>query len=133
MMQQSPWRNTFGLLFAVITSPLLGTPAIAQTSLLKTLELCEGSGGVSLDGQMEACTTVVQTPAVRPRGLSVAHNNRGTGYVKKGEYDSAIQDFDQAIKINPNYVKALNNRGVAYQKKGEIDRSIQDFDAAIKL
>ena len=56
-----------------------------------------------------------------------------TPTLAKGEYDRAIQDYDQSIKLNPNYARAFNNRGVAYQKKGEYDRAIKDFDESIKL
>ena len=68
-----------------------------------------------------------------PEVLAKAHNNRGNHYTRNGEYDRAIQDYDQSIKINPNYPKAFNNRGVAYQKKGEYERATKDFDEAIKL
>ena len=49
------------------------------------------------------------------------------------EYDRAIQDYDQAIRLNPNYASAFNNRGLAYVNKGDNDRAIQDYDQAIKL
>ena len=64
--------------------------------------------------------------------LAKAYNNRGNHYTRNGEYDRAIQDYDQSIKINPNYPKAFNNRGVAYQKKGEYERATKDFDEAYK-
>ncbi|MBA4719368.1 MAG: AAA family ATPase, partial [Nitrosopumilus sp.] len=54
-------------------------------------------------------------------------------YDKKGESDRAIKDFNQAIKLKPDFADAFNNRGVAYDKKGESDRAIQDFNQAIEL
>ena len=45
----------------------------------------------------------------------------------KGQHDRAIQDYDQAIKLNPSYAIAYNNRGFAYGAKGEHDRAIQDL------
>jgi len=47
--------------------------------------------------------------------------------------DRAIQDFDLAIKLNPNYPDALNNRGLAHISQGQYDRAIQDFDQVLKL
>ena len=38
------------------------------------------------------------------------------------DYDRAIRDFDQAIKINPNFILAFNDRGLAYVVQGR-DRS----------
>ena len=65
--------------------------------------------------------------------LAVAHNNRGNAYATKGDYDRAIQDFDELIKLNPMHAKPFNNRGVAYSRKGEYDLAIGSLDEAIKL
>jgi regulator of sirC expression with transglutaminase-like and TPR domain len=43
-------------------------------------------------------------------------------------YDRAIQDFDQAIRLDPNNVLALNDRGTVYNSKHEYDQAIQDLD-----
>jgi lipoprotein NlpI len=45
----------------------------------------------------------------------------------------AIQDYDQAIKLDPNDATAFNNRGRAYNDKGQYDRAIADFNEAIRL
>ena len=46
--------------------------------------------------------------------------NRGLAYSKKGDYDQAIADYTQAIKLNPNYVEA---RGIMYSNKGDNKKS----------
>jgi len=108
------------------------TEAYAQGPKLKDIEFCNGVDVPPTD-QINGCSAVIDAGSTTPRTLAVAHNNRGNAYVKLGQYDRALQDFDQSIKINPGYVKAFNNRGVAYQKKGDIARAIKDFDSAIKL
>ena len=45
----------------------------------------------------------------------------------------AIQDYDEAIRLNPNYADAYYNRGLAYGAKGDQDRAIQDLNEAIRL
>ncbi len=49
------------------------------------------------------------------------------------EHDRAIRDYDQAIRLKPDYANAFNNRGNAYADKGEYDRAISDYDQAIRL
>ena len=44
-----------------------------------------------------------------------------------------MADYDQAIKLNPDYAIAFRNRGIAKQKKGDNDEAIADFNRAIKL
>ena len=38
------------------------------------------------------------------------------GPAQAQQHDRAIQDFDQAIKLNPNYAIAFYNRGNAYKQ-----------------
>ena len=45
-------------------------------------------------------------------------NRRGVAYYGKKDYDRAIADYDQAIKLNPAYPTALINRGNAWRAKG---------------
>ncbi len=49
------------------------------------------------------------------------------------EYEPAIQDYDQAINLDPDYAQAYNNRATAYHSKGIYTRAIQDYTTAIKL
>ena len=69
----------------------------------------------------------------RPSTTAAAFYYRGIANGMRGQSDRAIQDFSQAIKINPNHVGALYSRGLTYSNKGLWDRAIQDYDEAIKL
>jgi tetratricopeptide (TPR) repeat protein len=115
---------------------LLGSPAMAQKqnpgSYLKNVELCNGSDRTALDARIKGCTALIDK-GDSTTALAMAHNNRGTAYVAKADYDRAIQDFDQSIKLNPSNARPFSNRGVAYLKKGELDLAIAAFDEAIKL
>ena len=51
----------------------------------------------------------------------------------KGDYDKAIADFTEAIRLNPKIAKAYNNRGLAYENKGDYDKAIADCTEAIRL
>jgi tetratricopeptide (TPR) repeat protein len=89
--------------------------------------------GASQDLVIGACTAIIQSAQESTKGLSAAFANRGNAYRDKREYERAIQDFDQAIKLDPNNAVAFDNRGIAYGHKREYDRAIQDFDKAIRL
>ena len=45
---------------------------------------------------------------------SIAHHNRGLAYEKLGKYQRAIEDYSQAIRLDPNNAEAYNHRGIAY-------------------
>jgi len=59
--------------------------------------------------------------------------DQGNNYYKKGDYDKAIADYSQVIKLDPNHANAYYNRGVAYDKKGNYDKAITDYSQVIKL
>ena len=64
---------------------------------------------------------------------AASYNERGTDFGMKGDYDKAIADFDQALRINPNYADAYHNRGLAWAKKGDYGKAIADFDHALRI
>jgi tetratricopeptide (TPR) repeat protein len=94
---------------------------------------CFASEGVTPEQKLESCTAVIQSPGQTREVLVAAYVNRGFNYDNKGEHDRAIVDFDEAIRLNPQYALAYNNRGVAYNGKGSYDRALLDLDEAIRL
>jgi tetratricopeptide (TPR) repeat protein len=65
------------------------------------------------DLRIRGCTAAIQSDKWRGEDLAWAYNNRGNAYKDKGEVDRAIADYDQALRLDPKYVKAYINRGVA--------------------
>ena len=61
------------------------------------------------------------------------YNNRGLEYLNNGEYDLAIEDFSQAIRMEPDNADAYINRGDAYYWRDEYDPAITDYNQAILL
>jgi tetratricopeptide (TPR) repeat protein len=122
-----------GTASALMLLMLGGVAAAQKAQILKSVELCNGVDRASPDIQIDGCTALINSGGQTPQALVMAYNNRGNAYTTRGEYDRAVQDYDQSIKLNSNYARAFNNRGVAYQKKGEYDRAINDFDQSIKL
>jgi Flp pilus assembly protein TadD len=51
----------------------------------------------------------------------------------KGDFDKAIADYTEAIRLNPQCAEAHYGRGVAYEKKGEKAKAEADFAQAKKL
>jgi tetratricopeptide (TPR) repeat protein len=59
--------------------------------------------------------------------------NRGTAYLSKQDYDRALADLSQAIKIEPNRAAAYFNRAVIFYSKKNYDLAIADCSQVIKL
>jgi lipoprotein NlpI len=112
--------------FVFAAMVLAGATAAAQ-------QFDYGVQGTDWDDQISVVTTAIQAGQVEEKYLSRALFFRGTAYSNKGQYDLAIEDFDQAIRRNPRDEYAFNNRGNVYYRKGQYDRAIQDYDQAIKI
>jgi tetratricopeptide (TPR) repeat protein len=54
-------------------------------------------------------------------------------YGNKEEYDRAIADYTQALKLDPKYALAYSNRGFAYEQKGQKTLAIQDYEKALAI
>ncbi len=61
------------------------------------------------------------------------HYNSGTSAQDNGYYLQAIREYNEAIRLNPEYVWAYNARGTAYDDLGRHERAIQDYNEAIRL
>jgi tetratricopeptide (TPR) repeat protein len=79
-----------------------------------------------------ACDRVIASGETGARGRAVAYSYRGRAWLKIGEYDRAIADFDASIRLDPANAWTFNNRGSAWYFKGDRDRAIADFDKAIQ-
>ena len=47
--------------------------------------------------------------------------------------DRTIQEWDEAIRLNPEDATNYINRGYAYYKKGDFEQAIEDYDSAVRL
>ena len=56
---------------------------------------------------------------------------RGVAYKDKGEYDKAIADFTNAIRLYEHDTHLFKNRCKAYKLKGDIEKANEDFAKAI--
>src|SRR5258708_10145243 len=68
-------------------------------------------------------------PAVA--GIYTARQLSGDG--RKGKLERAIDDYNQAIQLNPNYSWAYYRRAQAYSNRREFARAIRDYDETIRL
>jgi tetratricopeptide (TPR) repeat protein len=113
--------------------PVDATPTAPPTGDGGNRSWCSGAQDASPDLRIHGCTAIIQSGQESPLSLAVAFVNRGHAYRMKGEHGRAIQDFDQALRLVPNYAAARNGRGIAWHVARNFDRAIADFSEAIKI
>lgn len=84
-------------------------------------------------GQSIKLATSEPSEANRFMGLHMAHNLRGSIYLRQGHVDEAIKDFWQSIQHNLNDAGPIGNLASAYLQKGEIDEALRYYEMAMKI
>ena len=59
--------------------------------------------------------------------------NRGFAYFQKGQYDKAVADYSDAIRLLPGYADAYRDRGYVRMLKGDLEKALVDLDFAVRL
>ncbi|GAW10218.1 adp atp carrier receptor [Lentinula edodes] len=70
-----------------------------------------------------------------PKAEPVFYSNRAACYMNMAppKYELVVQDCDEAIKLDPNYVKALNRRAMAFEALEQYSEALRDFTATTVL
>ncbi|TAF03730.1 MAG: tetratricopeptide repeat protein [Nostocales cyanobacterium] len=65
--------------------------------------------------------------------IAPVYNGLGYVYFAQEQYDLAIKQYKEALKLQPDYVTALNNLGHAYEKKKLTAQALQMYEEALKF
>jgi len=68
-----------------------------------------------------------------PERIQLAYYYRGLAFENTGQPDRAIEDYNTAIALDPNFRDAYMSRGTALEKTGRLNSALEDLDRAIAL
>jgi tetratricopeptide (TPR) repeat protein len=121
-------------------SNVIGKPTLRACLLLgvaMTAMRCSGQENLSKcrsvdpDTRIAGCTALIQTGQLTTGNLSTIYNNRGTAYSSKGDHDRAIQDYNEAIRLRPDFALAYEERGDSYFVQSNLTAAIASFEHVI--
>jgi tetratricopeptide (TPR) repeat protein len=70
---------------------------------------------------------------VRRTQTAELYTIRGRISTAIGEYNKALADFNEAIRLDPKSSTAFRQRANAWRKKGQFNKALADFDESIRL
>ncbi len=81
----------------------------------------------------KALKAVEQEEADNEVNVALIYNGLGYGYFGQEQYDLAIRNYKEALRIDPNYVIALNNLGHAYERKNLTALALETYEQVLQL
>ena len=61
------------------------------------------------------------------------HSRRGNQRLFARKYDEAIEEYNKAVELKPDYAPIYSIRGYAYRIKGDFEAAIKDYNKLIEL
>lgn len=114
-----------------VVAMLTSGSAVGQTP--QQINWCSNRGGASVDQKISGCTAMIQSRRYKGKELGHVFHNRGVYQQERGDLGRAIADFDQAIRLDPEFAPSFYSRGLAYKDKGKLEDAFVDFDQAFRL
>jgi tetratricopeptide (TPR) repeat protein len=110
---------------ALVSATLSATPAHAAQD--------DDCYHEDVETRIRGCTELLGRGNLLPEARSGAYSTRALGYSQKRDYGRAIEDYNQSLKLTPNFATALNNRAWAYFRWGKGAMGRADVERALEL
>jgi len=94
-------------------------------------------GSILLDKKLYAQATVYLKKALKElseeevENAMLVHNALGYAYFAQDQFDAAIRQYNEALKITPGYVTALNNLAHAYERKQLMPQALEAYEKSL--
>jgi serine/threonine-protein phosphatase 5 len=91
----------------------------------------EGNAFLANHRYAQAAEKYTQAIAIHPS--AIYYSNRAQALIKLESYGQAIEDANEALKLDPKYVKAYYRRGSANYALGRLKLALKDFKAVLSI
>lgn len=92
---------------------------------------CTATG--KAEDRIVACTDVIMSAALTGEDVTHAYRLRGLAYRDANDYERAIEDFDEALRLQPGNASILFERAGTFTSLGEFSSAISDYDSCLAI
>ncbi|CCH96682.1 MAG: tetratricopeptide repeat protein [Microcystis sp. M53603_WE2] len=104
--------------------------SLPLSSILVTLSLGLGFVSLPLPIQYLPVNAIAQ---VNSPSTAQDFLDQGVKQLQQGDLEAAINNFNEAIRLNPNYAQAYGNRGIAYSRLQQYEKALADYNQYIRF
>ena len=123
------WRWLGGSALALAIAGSVAAAQDAQSVREAGLALARGQ----VDQAIALYTTALQDKTLPNERRAVLLSDRGVAHARLQKPKEAIEDFNRAIQIYPEYAALYNNRGTVLLALGAMREAVKDFERALLL
>lgn len=85
------------------------------------------------DLRIGACTWLLNSGELAEGGVPVVFVHRAEARLKKGQFDLAARDLEQALRLDPKIAYGRTLLGDAHVGLGQHERAMQNYDESLRL
>jgi tetratricopeptide (TPR) repeat protein len=129
-MNRSLWHVLVGAAMVPISASLASA---TSTPTQQQIDWCINKRNTySPEQQIDGCTVAIRSNWWSGKGIVWAFNDRCDAHGRNHEPDLALEDCNEALRLDPDYVDAYANRCFAYSERHEPDLALADCNEAIR-
>lgn len=103
-------------------------------------DMSSGSGRAKVgtdfpDITLAGAESAAQGPELRSQKEVIdEHCRRAVEYMRQGNYEMSVEEYTQALAVDPDYLPALNNLAIVYEKQPSwINKAIEQWEHVLRL
>lgn len=104
----------------------------SATGLTAVLHNCQNLK-IRSDIRIDACNALIHSNLVNHKMLGAFYALRAQTYIAAKDDERAMQDYDKALQLFPDFPQALVSRGTLFARAGQHERALADYDHAIRV
>jgi hypothetical protein len=105
--------------------------AAATAALSDAAKACDQSDDVA--ARIRGCSEIIAKGQGRPEFLAIVYDHRGAAYLRQRDFDRAMADLEQAIRLDGKSINAHYHRGRVWESRRQYERAAQDYDRVVAL
>ncbi len=105
----------------------------AATAAVTRAEVATDCFSEDWSRRVSGCSVIIDSPTATPAEKAQAYAMRALALSIQTKYEQAIRDYDEAIRLAPDFAVALNNRAWAYFKSGRGIKGLPDIERSLNL
>ena len=84
-------------------------------------------------GKTDQALEALETLTSKFPTVATLFNIQGVCYADRQQFDAAVQSYQQALQIQPDYTEAQYNLSVAFNNIGQLDKAIVSYKKTLKI